>query len=466
MGKKLVDGENGCTLDTRVGLSTKSMTASSTNRDRPLPPGNFGLPFLGETLSFIFDPDFADKRQARYGSIFKTHLLGRKTVVMMGPEANRFVLSSHLDHFSWREGWPGTFRELLGESLFLQEGEQHRRNRKLLMPAFHGPALEGYFATMVSLTQRYLTQWEALGTFAWFETMKQLTFEIASVLLLGSQPGDSVTQLSQWFADLTNGLFMVPLRWRWTPYGRALAARDRLLAHIDHVIETRMASPGQDALGMLIQSRDENGDRLSREEIKVQALLMLFAGHETTTSMLTSLMMALAQNPEVLTKARAEQDALCQTGELTLAQLKQMPYLDQVLKEVERQYPPVGGGFRGVIKPFEFNGYGVPSGWMALYRINSAHRDPRCYTEPQKFDPDRFSPERAEQKRYDYSLVGFGGGPRICIGLAFAQMEMKVVAALLLRQYLWQLLPNQDLSLNPVPTLRPRSGLVVQLTQR
>lgn len=439
------------------------MTTSSAPSDRPLPPGSFGLPLIGETLDFLFDQNFAAKRQAQYGSIFKTQLLGRKTVVMMGPEANRFVLSSHMEHFSWREGWPGTFRELLGESLFLQEGIQHRRNRKLLMPAFHGSALEGYFETMVSLTQQYLTRWENLGRFAWFQEMKQLTFEIACVLLMGSQPGEDVAQLSRWFEELTNGLFMVPLRWRWTPYGKALHARDCLLAYIDQVIEARLASPGNDALGMLIQSEDENGDRLSREEIKVQALLMLFAGHETTTSMLTSLLMSLAQHPDTLAKAQAEQANLATAGDLTLADLKQMPYLEQVLKEVERLYPPVGGGFRGVVKPFEFNGYHVPAGWMALYRINAAHQDPRCYTQPQQFDPDRFSPERAEQRRYDYSLVGFGGGPRICLGLAFAQMEMKIVAALLLRYYRWALLPNQDLSMNPIPTLRPRSGLFVNL---
>ena len=441
----------------------KNMSVSS---NRPLPPGRFGLPLIGETLEFIFDPNFADKRQARHGSIFKTQLLGRKAVVMMGPEANEFLLSTHADCFSWREGWPGTFRDLLGESLFLQEGEQHRRNRKLLMPAFHGPALASYLDTMVSLTQQYLSRWETMGTFAWFEQMKQLTFDIASTLLLGSQPGESTTQLSQWFGDLTNGLFTLPIRWRWTPYGKALAARDRLLAHIDTAIDRHLEHPTQDALGMLIQSVDENGDRLSREEIKVQALLMLFAGHETTTSMLTSSMMALARHPDVMAKAQAEQDAFNSPTDLTLGQLKQMPYLERVLKEVERLYPPVGGGFRGVTKPFEFNGYHVPAGWTALYRIDAAHRDPRCYTYPQQFDPDRFSPERAEQKRFDYSLVGFGGGPRICLGLAFAQMEMKIVASLLLRSYPWQLTANQDLSLNPIPTLRPRSGLLVELSHR
>ena len=446
--------------------SPLSQQEPNSGKSLSLPPGSLGLPFIGESLNFLFDPQFADKRQAKYGNIFKTHILGRPTVVMMGPEANSFILSSHMEHFSWREGWPGTFRELLGESLFLQEGEQHRRNRKLLMPAFHGKALESYFDTIVSISQNYLNQWERIGTFTWFGEMKKLTFEIASKLLIGSEPGEMTDRLSQWFTDLTNGLFMVPLRWSWTPYGRALQARDQLLAHIQKVVEDRMAHPTKDALGLLVQSEDENGDRLTMEELKVQALLMLFAGHETTTSMLTSLMMAFAQNPEVLAKARLEQDSLAAKGGLNLEQLRQMPYLEQCIQEIERMYPPVGGGFRKVVKEFEFNGYRVPAGWMALYRIDAAHKDPRCYTNIETFDPDRFNPERAEHKRYDYSLMAFGGGPRICLGIAFAKMEMKVLAAQVLRQYSWKLTPNQDLSMNPIPTLRPASGVKVHLRRR
>lgn len=433
--------------------------------DLPLPPGSFGWPIVGETISFLLDPQFADKRQAKYGNIFKTQLIGRRTVVMMGPEANRCILSTHMDHFSWREGWPDTFRELLGESLFLQEGEQHRRNRKLLMPAFHGKALESYFDIMSQVGQRYLAQWKELGNFVWFGEMKKLTFEIASLLLLGSETGNETEQLSQWFTELTNGLFAIPLRWPWTTYGKALNARDCLLQHIDKVIQSRMRHPGSDALSLLVQSVDEEGDRLSLEEIKVQALLMLFAGHETTTSMLISLVMVLAQHPQVLERARNEQLQLASEGDLSLSQLKQMPYLEQVLKEVERLYPPVGGGFRGVVKALSFNGYQVPEGWQALYRINAAHQDERCFSDPLVFDPDRFSPERSEQKRFEFSLVGFGGGSRICLGLAFAQMEMKVVASLLLRDYQWELLPEQNLSMSAIPTLRPKSGLRVKFTR-
>ncbi len=438
------------------------MTGKDANTLPPLPPGSFGLPLIGETISFLRDRNFAEKRQQKYGSIFKTNILGRPTVVMTGPEANRFVLSSHIHHFSWRDGWPDTFQELLGKSLFLQEGEEHRRNRKLLMPAFHGQALANYISTMEEIVQRYLQKWSNLGSFTWFLELKQMTFEIASTLLIGSEPGEMTARLSQCFSDLTNGLFTVPIRLSWTTYGKALKGRDELLAHIEKVILDRQKEPGNDVLGLLMQSRDEDGQGLTLEEIKVQALLMLFAGHETTTSMLLSLCMALAQHPAILAKARAEQQELATEGALTLEQLKGMTYLEQVLKEVERLYPPIGWGFRGVIKPFFFNGYYFPRGWQVLYRINSAHQDSRVYTDPEQFDPDRFSPERAENKKMDFSLVGFGGGPRICLGFAFAQMEMKIFAAYLLRNYTWEILPQQNLTLDAFPSLHPRSGLKVK----
>jgi cytochrome P450 len=367
-----------------------------------------------------------------------------------------------MDYFSWRDGWPANFKRLLGNALFVQEGEEHRRNRKLLMPAFHGAALAGYLETMQRLIRQYAQQWADQGELVWFDEMKQLTFDIASTLLLGSQTGDQTAQLSQWFGDLTHGLFAPPLNWPGLPLHRALRARARLLQHLETVVRDRQAHPTHDALGLLVQSQDEDGNRLSLAEIKDQALLMLFAGHETTTSMLTSLMMVLAQRPDILQRARQEQAACQGNGDLiTLEQLRQMPYLEQVIKEVERYYPPIGGGFRGVVKTFEFKGYRVPQGWKALYRIASTHRDPLCFDDPDRFDPDRFSPERAEHKRYDYSLVGFGGGPRICLGLAFAQLEIKLAAAHLLRHYRWELLPGQDLSLKNIPTVRPRSGLKV-----
>ena len=132
-----------------------------------LPPGSFGLPLFGETLAFLSDIHFQQNRYQKYGSIFRTHLFGRPTPVMMGAEANRFVLSTGLDYLSWREGWPSSYRVLFGESLFMQDGEEHRQKRKLLMPAFHREVLQEYIGTMQSITERYLHQWEREETFAW-----------------------------------------------------------------------------------------------------------------------------------------------------------------------------------------------------------------------------------------------------------------------------------------------------------
>ena len=428
----------------------------------PLPPGTSGLPWIGETISFITDPDFASKRRQRYGAIFRTHIIGRPTVVMSGAAANKFILSTHFDRFSWRDGWPDNFKELLGASLFLQEGAEHQRNRKLLMPAFHGKALMNYVTTMTEITDRYLTKWEQMGDLTWFPELKNLTFEIASVLLIGSEPGAETTELSRLFTELTNGLFTIPVNWSYTTYGRALAARDRLLAHIEKVVLARQQQPTQDALGLLVQSQDEEGNRLSVTELKVQALLLLFAGHETTTSLIASFCLAIAQNPEVLARARTEQIEIGIDTPIAIESLKQMTYLDRVLREVERMYPPVGGGFRGVVEEFEFNGYRVPKGWQVLYPIPEAHFDESIYPAPANFDPDRLAPDRSESKPSDYTFVTYGGGSRICIGMAFAQMELKIIAAKLLRHYNWELLLEQNLTLDPIPTLHPRDGLKVQ----
>lgn len=439
-----------------------TIESKPTTSTLPLPPGKSGLPWIGETISFLTDPDFATKRRQQYGAIFRTNLIGRPTVVMSGAAANKFILSTHFDLFSWRDGWPDNFRELLGASLFLQEGAEHQRNRKLLMPAFHGKALTNYVATMTEITDQYLSKWEQTGDLTWFPELKHLTFEIASVLLIGSEPGAETTELSRLFTELTNGLFTLPLKWSYTTYGRAITARDRLLAHIEQVVLERQQSPTQDALGLLVQSQDEEGNRLSVAELKVQALLLLFAGHETTTSLIASLCLALAQNSEVLARARAEQSQIGRNTPISIDSLKQMTYLDRVLREVERMYSPIGGGFRGVVKEFEFNGYRVPKGWQVLYRIPEAHFDADVYPQPHTFDPDRFDPDRSDYKPSDYTFVTYGGGARICIGMAFAQMELKIIAAMLLRRNSWELLPNQNLTLDPIPTLHPRDGLKVK----
>jgi cytochrome P450 len=440
------------------------MTAQRIDPKR-LPPGSLGLPFIGERPR-ILDVDYLMAQYEKYGPVFKTRVATfGNMAVFLGPEANRFLLSTGMHYFSWRNGWPITFKSLLGESLFVQDGEEHRAKRRLLMPAFHKQALHNYLATMEEITARYLEKWEHLGHFRWLDEFKQFTFEIASILMAGTEPGAETARLSRYFVTMTSGFLTLPVNVPWLPYGKAIAARNALLAFIDRAIEHRRANPTADALSLLVQTRDENGQALTNQELRAQMLLMLFAGHETSASMMTSMMLALKQHPDVLERARAEQDALGLGSLLTMDDIRRMTYLEQVLKEVERLYAPVPAGFRGVVETFEFNGYIIPKGWTALYPINVAHHDPKVYREPKRFDPDRFSPERSESN-VPYSLVGFGGGARVCLGYAFAQLEMKIMASYLLRYFDWEIVPGQDLRFIYLPTLFPRGGLQVRFWRR
>ena len=437
----------------------------------PLPPGQAGLPFLGETLSFFRDSKFAQRRHERYGPIFRTSLLGQPTLFVRGVEANRFILTHENDRF--QVSWPPSTSALLGSlSLALQGGGIHQQRRKLLAQAFLPRALSGYIPTMEAITKSYLQRWTEQKEFTWHPELRQYTFDIAAKLLVGLDQG-SQSKLGHYFEDWAKGLFSIPLPLPWTVFGRAKRSRRLLLAEIERLIRQRQQQPiihkNEDALSLLIQAEDENGDRLSIEELKDQILLLLFAGHETLASAVTAFCLLMAQHPEVMTKVRAEQQQFAIDQPLTLDALKQMTYLEQVIREVLRLVPPAGGGFRKVLETCELGGYQIPKGWRIIYHIGSTHQDSSLYTHPDRFDPDRFSPAALQQQSIDqqkYGYVPFGGGIRECLGKEFARLEIKIFAAYLARYAFWELLPDQNLDFLTVPTPAPRDGLKVRFKQQ
>ena len=435
------------------------------NRTEPLhlPPGSFGLPIIGETISFLRDSDFNKKRHKRYGAIFKTHLFGRPTLIIAGAKANEFLLTNENRYFAI--SWPHSTKVLLGSaSLAVQTGGEHIKRRKLLAQAFLPRALAGYTSTMAAITRSYLDKWQNMGNLTWYPELRKYTFDVACKLLIGTD-SSSDSRFGDLFETWCNGLFTVPLSLPWTKFGRALRCREQLLIQIEEIVHQRQQQPAsdRDTLGLLLQARDEEGNGLSLAEIKDQVLLLLFAGHETLTSAIASLCTLLAQNPHVLAVVRAEQKQF-DSEEITFEQLKQMSYLERVLKEVLRLIPPVGGGFREVIQECEINGYKIPQRWSVLYQIGETHQDNNIYNHPEKFDPDRFDSEQSEDKLKPFGYVPFGGGVRECLGKEFAKLEMKLFAALLVREYDWQLLP-QDLELIATPTPHPRDGLKVKFQQ-
>lgn len=438
------------------------MTITTTTANQPLPPGSFGLPLIGETIKFLTDGKFAQKRENKYGPIFKSHLFGRPTVFISGAKANQFLFANENKYFA--ATWPKSTKILLGPtSLAVQGGTFHTSRRKLLFQAFQPRALASYIPTMESITARYLKKWQHLETFTWYPELRAYTFEIASQLFVGRNRGYQ-KPLIELFTEWVDGLFSLPIALPVTKFGKAVNARQNLLKYLEKIIIDRQqkADPGNDALGILLTARDEQGNSLSLEELKDQILLLLFAGHETLTSAIASFCLLMPQHPEIWQRARQEQQQFSPGEPLTMETLKEMTYLEQVLKEVLRLIPPVGGGFREVIADCTLNGYFLPKGWFALYQIGTTHQDETVYPDRARFDPDRFSPENSVDKQKRFGYIPFGGGLRECLGKEFAKLEMKIFAALLLRGYQWELLPEQDLSVVAVPTPHPRSGLGVR----
>ncbi|NCR09476.1 MAG: cytochrome P450 [Microcystis aeruginosa LG13-11] len=431
------------------------------SKDIPLPPGSFGLPLLGETIAFLTDGDFASKRHNKYGQLFRTHIFGSPTIILSGAEANRFLLSNENKYFA--ATWPKSTRTLLGSaSLAVHTGDVHASRRRLIYQAFQPRAIASYIPTVETITAHYLERWQTAKTLSWYPELRNYTLDIACKLFVGLDQG-SATKLGEAFDTWCAGLFTLPLPLPWTAFGKALRCREELLQAIETIILERQKNddPGQDALAILLQAKDENGQSLSLAELKDQVLLLLFAGHETLTSAIATFCLQMALHPDIFQLVLEEITNFDLSTPLSVDTLKQMTYLDRVLKEVLRFTPPVGGGFRRVIEDCQFNGYHLPKGWVVQYQISNTHKDNSIYSHPETFDPDRFL---ADEKPYGY--IPFGAGLRECIGKEFARLEMKILAVRLVEKYDWQLLPNQDITLTTIPTPHPRDGLQVTFKPR
>jgi cytochrome P450 len=442
------------------------MTTSDKIHSLPEPPGGGGLPLIGETIAFFSDPDFNSKRVAKYGKVYQTNIFGNPTVVMIGSEANTFLFRQENKYVV--STWPKSTRILLGKkSLAVNSGSFHTSRRKLLYQAFQPRALASYIPTMAQITDAYLNKWSEIGTLTWYPELRDYTFDIASNLFVSTEAG-SQTPVGHYFEDWCAGLFTLPISLPWTKFGKALKARKKLLESLEQIILQRQQAEehGEDALGLLIQAKDEAGNGLSLEELKDQILLLLFAGHETLTSAIASFCLLTAQHSDVLEKLKAEQDNLNITETPTLEHLQAMTYLEQVLKEVMRLIPPVGGGFREAIATFEFAGYRIPQGWNIQYQIAQTHQDKDLYPESDRFNPERFAPNNSVDKQASFGYIPFGGGLRECLGKEFARLEMRLFASKLLQNYQWELIPEQNLDLVTVPTPHPRDGLKVNFSRR
>lgn len=386
---------------------------------------------------------FLARAYDQYGPIFRSVFYGTPIVYMVGPEANRFVLASHRQSFSHHQGWWGVV-QMFGDGLLTMDGAEHDEHRRMMNPAFTISYMDHYLPIMNRIIRTRSADWADRGVVDVYDEARKITFDVAAEALTGLRAGPEVDEFRETFVQILN-LGMVAVDD--DDYMRRL---NQLKGHLYELllpkIHERRQHPTNDVLGMLVQARDDAGRALSDEQLFAHTNILLVAGHETSTSLVSWLLYLLTQNPHYLQRVLAEQAALLDdTTEPTLESIKQMKVLENALSEAERLYPPVGNGPRGTFEEIEFHGYRIPAGTRVFYSIAASHLIPSIFANPTVFDPDRFAAPREEHKKVPYSLVGFGGGPRICIGTNFAKVEIKAMVSQLLRRYQFDLVPDQKI---------------------
>ncbi len=410
-----------------------------------------------------------------HGPIFSMRLLHTRVVFMLGPEANHFVTVAHPENFHWRESSFGDLIPLLGDGLLTIDDDYHDRARAIMMPAFHREQVTAMIDSMAAEAEgaiAALRPGEVVNLYDW---MRNLAMRIAMRALLGLDPdGAGKGAAAAEHFERALGFYGIdyPLRFLrgpGSPWRKLVSSRKVLDEIVFAEITRRRAAPdpgSRDILSLLLAARGEAGEAFTDREVRDQVMTLMFAGHDTSTSTLTFMMHELARHPDVVARLCEEQDRVLGGAVPTVDQLeREMPYLDMVLDEVLRLYPPAWIGPRRAVREFEFGGYTVPREAYVNYCSWASHRIPEFFPEPEAFIPERFTRERkAALPRGAY--VPFGGGQRICIGKRFGQTEVKLVATMLLQRLRLDALPGRTMTVRQMPTLSPKGGLEMRVLSR
>ena len=267
--------------------------------------------------------------------------------------------------------------------------------------------------------------------------------------------------------EVTNEVDFLP---KWIPTPGHIQAR-RAEKDLDEIVygyindRRKTGDDKGDLLSMLLLAEDEDGNRMTDKQVRDEAVTLYLAGHETTSNAMTWTFYLLEQNAEAEAKLHAELDDVLGGRTPTLADLRNLPYTEMVLKESMRLLPPVYGVGREAVEEVEIGGYTIPAGSNVGLHFYRAHRHPDFWNDPEKFDPERFSPEN-EKNIPRYAYMPFGGGPRVCIGNSFAMMEAQLLLATIAQHYKLRLAPEANVVLDPKITLRPKHGMPMTLHKR
>ncbi|KAI3510283.1 hypothetical protein L1887_17154 [Cichorium endivia] len=446
-----------------------SLVVLRTRRSRPpnrLPPGSLGLPMIGQSFSLLKalrannDQEWFKERIKKYGSISKLTLFGHPTVFLHGQAANKFIYTC--DGNTLANKMPPSLSRILGKKIIVElNGEDHKRVRAAIVTFLRPEVLKLYAEKMDQEIRTHLDDhWHGKHEVEVMPVLKVLTFNVICSLVLGLEGGPIRAKLLSLFQEMVRGLLSVPINLPLTQFNCSINASARLKTVVmdlirekKTVLEKNQAQSHQDLISHLITIQNENPKSTSDDEIVDNVVGLMFGGYDATSSLISFMIKLLAEHPSVYDAVVKEQDGIARNKDLgeclKWEELMNMKYTWRVAMEVLRLTPPFFGSFRRAIKDIEYGGYIIPKGWQVMWVSSMTHMDANIFPEPSQFNPSRFNKQTATPP---YSLVPFGGGPRICLGSEFAKMETLTMIHYLVTRFTWKLsLKDNSFRRDPMP---------------
>ena len=431
-------------------------------------PGDFGLPFLGYLPQYIRDPmTLWRERYARYGPVSWFGSLGERNVQLLGPEACGIALSNRDKAFAG--GWEPLIGPFFHRGLMLLDFDEHLTHRRIMQQAFTHDRLSAYTDLMHPAIENGLARWSSAPDFRVYPAVKKLTLDLATSLFMGGvgeTDAARMDQINRAFIDCVQAATAYvrkPLpgtRWR-----RGVLGRRTLERFLRAYLPQRRAGPGEDLFSALCHIESEDGERFTDTDIVNHMIFLLMAAHDTSTITITTMMRHLGQHPEWEERCRAECAALG-TDTPSLADLDRLHSLDLVMKECLRLVAPVPSLARITVKDTEVLGFFIPAGIRVSVTPLFSHHLSEYWTEPERFDPERFAEPRREDRSHRFAWEPFGGGVHKCIGLYFSGAEVKSVMHHLLTRYEWSVDPAYETPLDYTALPYPKDGQPVDLRLR
>lgn len=441
------------------------------------PPGPKGEPLFGSSRTYSRDPlRFVEAVESAYGDVARFDMGPLDTFMVTDPDAIERVLVSEADRFRKPDFQDDALGDLLGSGLLLSEGETWKRQRKLANPAFSMSRLAGVADRITGHAEALVDDWSPGDEVDVEREMTTVTLDVILDLMMGVElPEDRVRTIQDQLVPLGRRFEPNPFRFAtpsWVPLPgdhEFASAVSNLEEVLDEIIADREGTVGDeddgpmDLLAVLIRAR-ERGEQ-SRDQLRDELMTMLLAGHDTTALTLTYTWFLLSEHPAVERRVHREIDEVLSGDRPSMEHVPEFEYVEWVIEEAMRLYPPVYTLFRTPTRPVELAGYPVPEGASVMLPQWAVHRSDRFWDDPETFDPDRWRPER-QGDRHRFTYFPFGGGPRHCIGKHLAMLEAQLILATVASQHSLDFTGETPLRLQPSLTIHPRQTMRMRVGER